>query len=343
MQDQSRILDISWATILKLAFAALVIYVVFLIKHILIWVLFGLIISVLFDPAIDFLQKRKIPRIVAAIIMYLLVFGFMAFVIYGTAPLFINEIQKFSQLFPKYFGILAPPLAGLGVGAFSDTQSFISAIVGGIEQFSSNLFSALFAIFGGIFATIFIITISMFLSVEEKSVERLIAAFFPKRYEMFALDLWARTQKKVSGWFVTRILASIFVGVLVYVSLLLFNVPYPLILGLISGIFNFVPIVGALVSGLFIVMVVALDSAPKAIFVLLAFVLIQQIEGNVITPVITKKFIGLSPAIVLIALAVGGTLLGVMGAVLAIPLAGILFEFLRDFLKKRKEEKTVTL
>ncbi len=332
-------LDISFATIIKLSLAAIVVYVTFLIRHILLLVLFGLIISVLFDPAIDFFQRRRIPRPIATVALYLFVFGLIALTIYGTAPLFINEIQRFSQLFPRYFETLAPSLAGLGISAFSDSQSFINAVAGGVAKFSSNLFSALFVIFGGIFSTFFVITIAIFLSLEERSVERFISVLFPKRYEALALDLLARAQKKVSAWFLTRIFSCLFVGTLVYISLLLFNVQYPFSLGLFSGILNFIPMVGPLVMGSFIALLVALDSFPKAVFVVLTFILIQQIEGSVLLPLLTKKFIGISPVLVLISLAIGGTLWGVMGAILAIPLAGILFEFLRDFVKKRKEEK----
>ena len=70
-----------------------------------------------------------------------------------------------------------------------------------------------------------------------------------------------------------------------------------------------------------------------------AFFLIQQIEGNIVTPILTKKFVGLSPALVLISLAVGGKLLGILGAILAIPITSILFEFWTDFLKAKKEQK----
>jgi len=117
-----------------------------------VWVLFGVIISVLFDPAIDFLQRRKIPRIVGTFALYLAVFGVIAFIIYSTAPVFINEIQRFSQLFPRYFETISPIFRGLGVAAFSDIQSLIDVASGGIERVASNVFSALFSIFGGIFA-----------------------------------------------------------------------------------------------------------------------------------------------------------------------------------------------
>ncbi len=336
--NTEKILDISWGAILKICVTALVVYTFFLARDIFVWVLFGVIISVLFDPAIDFLQRRKIPRIVGTFALYLAVFGVIAFIIYSTAPVFINEIQRFSQLFPRYFETISPIFRGLGVAAFSDIQSLIDVASGGIERVASNVFSALFSIFGGIFATFFVLSIAIFLSLEDKGIERAISVFFPKKYEAFALDLWAKSQKKVSAWFASRLLTSLFVAVASYIVLLLFNAKYPFSLGLLSGALNFIPIVGPLIAGGLIAIVVALDSSLKAIFVVLAFVLIQQIEGSIFTPLLTKKFVGLSPVVVLIALAIGGELWGVVGAILAIPIAGILFEFLRDFLKKRKEE-----
>jgi len=341
MSPENRVLDISWGTILKLAVSGLVLYILFLTRNILVWVLFGVILSLLFDPVIDFLQRKRVPRVVATVGVYLFVFGVLAFIVYGTSPLFIQEIQRFSKLFPTYFETLSPPLQGLGFAAFSDIQTFIGTFTGGVEKLASSIFSALFAIFGGIFATVFVISIAIFLSLEEKGIERGISVFFSKKYEALALDVWAKSQKKVSAWFVSRLLSSLFVGGATYITLAIFNVQYPFSLSLIAGVLNFVPVVGPLITALLIALVVAADSGLKVLFVLLAFTLIQQIEGTVITPLLTKKFIGLSPVLVLISLAVGAELWGIMGAILAIPIAGILFEFLRDFLKKRKEEKGI--
>lgn len=332
-------LDISWGTIVKLSLAALLIYVIFLTKDILVWLLFGVIISVMFDPVIDAMERFRIPRVLATLGLYFSVFGIIAFIIYGTAPIFINEIKRFSGLIPQYFETLSPSLGGLGFEAFSDTNTLIEASIKGIEKFASNFFSALFAIFGGIFSTLFVISIAIFLSLERKGIERAIILLFPKSMEALALDVWARSQKKVSAWFISRILGSILVGGATYVSLVLFNAPYPFALSLLAGVTNFIPIIGPLFAGAVIVFFLALESLPKALFVAIALLLIQQIEGNILTPLLTRKFIGLSPVLVLLAVAIGGTLWGILGALFAIPIAGILFEFLRDFLKKRKEER----
>ncbi len=334
-----RVLDISWGTIVKLAVAGFLVYVVFLIRDILVWVLFGIILSVLFDPLIDFLQKRRIPRLVSTIGVYLIIFGVLTFLVYATIPLFVGELNRFSQSFPSYFQeLISPPLRGLGVAAFANAQSFLDAIGKGLEKTASNAMNVLFTIFGSIFATIFVLSVGIFLSIENKPIERTIHILFPRKYEELALDLWSRSQRKVSRWFFSRIISSLFVMVATYIALLLFDVRYPVSLSILAGVFNFVPVVGPLISGFLIALMVVLDSFLQAIFVVLAFILIQQIEENAIMPLLSRKLIGLPPALVIISLAIGARFWGIMGAVLAIPLAGILFEFLRDFFKKHKEE-----
>jgi len=341
--NSEKVLDISWGTILKISIAILALYIIYLTRDILIWFIFALIISILFNPAIDFLQKRRIPRVISTILVYVGAFGIISLLIYSTASLFISEIQQFSQTLPQYFEKISPLLRGLGLQAFENLESFISVIGGTLEKMAANIFNVLFSIFGGIFSTIFVITIAIFFSLEEKAVERGISLLFAKKHEAYALSLWSRCQSKVSGWFFSRILGCLFVGLACYLAFLLFNVKYPFSLGLLAGVLNFIPIVGPIITGAIIFIIVSLENLMQAIFVLIVFTLIQQIENNILLPVLSRKFIGLPPVLVLMALAIGGTLWGFLGAILAIPLAGILFEFLKEFLQKRKQEKAEVL
>lgn len=338
-----KVLDISWGTILKIAIAFICFYILYLIRDILVWVIFAIIISVLFNPAIIFLHRLRIPRVLSVIFIYVAIFGAIGLVIYWMAPMFISEIQQFSQLFPQYFERIAPPLKELGIEAFESMESFTQTLGVMLQRASADILSALAIIFGGIGSTIFILAIALFLSLEEKGVERVLGLFSPKKYEASILSIWERSQAKVSSWFGARILTCLFVGIAVFITLQLFNVKYALSLAFLAGILDFIPILGPIIAGAVAFMFVALDSWLKAIFVLIIFILIQQIEGNILTPALTKKFVGLPPVLVLVSLAIGAKLLGILGAILAIPLAGILFEFLRDFLKKRKEEKAAVL
>lgn len=336
---QEKLLDISWSTIFKIGAGGLALYALFLTKDILVWVLFGVIVSVMLDPIVDALTRFRIPRAVAVATVYIAIFGCIAFLIWGTTPFFIGEVERFSQLLPQYFETLSPALRGLGITAFSSTQAFFDSVSGSAEKIAGNALNALFLVFGGIFSSIFVLSIAIFLSLDEKAVEKGIVSLFSKKYEAFALSVWEKSKNKVAAWFASRIIASLFVGLATCVSLILFHVEYPFSLGVLSFILNFIPVVGPLISALLIGVVVGLDSLLKAVFVISTFMLVQQIEGSILTPIITKKFLGIPPALVLIALAAGGELWGIMGAIMAVPLAGIVYEFLKDFLKKRKEEE----
>ena len=330
-------LDISWGTLFKAGVALFIFYIIYLVRDLLIWFIFALIISVLFTPAIDFLQKRRVPRAVATIFIFIFVFGILGTLIYLTASVFIAEIQQFTELFPQYFEKFAPPLRGLGLEAFESFEVFTLSFQEWLNEASESILYAIASIFGGIFATITIFILAIFLSLEEKGIEKAIRAFLPKKQEEEVLSIWRSCQSKVSGWFGVRLLACLFVGVMSYIALWLFDINYPFILALFAGVTNIIPIIGPIIAGVIIALIAALDSPWIAIVILLVFIIIQQIEGNILTPLLSKRFIGLPPALVLIALIIGLNFWGILGAILAIPLAGIIFEFTRDFLKKRKE------
>jgi predicted PurR-regulated permease PerM len=339
MEDK-KILDISWATFFRFFLAVLAFYLVYRTRDILILFIFALIISILFNPAIDFLTKRKVPRFLAIVSVYLSVFGFFGLLLYSIAPIFIYEIQQFTQLFPQYFEKFAPVLEGLGLTVFENFESFTGAIQGWLVEASSGIFNAIGAIFGSIFSTVTIFSIAIFLSLEEKGIERTLSLLFPKKYETQVLSIWNKCQNSVASWFSTRILSCLFVGVMTFAACKILAIKYAISFGLLAGITNIVPIIGPIIAAAVIILFTLLESWSKALFILIIFVLIQQIEGNIITPLLSKKFIGLPPVLVLLALLVGGELWGIMGAFLAIPFFGILFEFAKEFLKKRREEKT---
>src|SRR4030043_1158055 len=119
---------------------------------------------------------------------------------------FFSETQQFSKLFPQYFEKIAPPLRGLGIEAFESMESFIQAMGGVLQKASSDILNAISIFFGSVGATLFILTIALFISLEKNGIERMIGTFVPKKYENYILFLLEKSQSKVSGWFGTRIL-----------------------------------------------------------------------------------------------------------------------------------------
>ena len=342
MEDK-KFLDISWSAILKILFAVAGFYLIYSIRDLLIWIIFALIISILFNPSINFLTKRKIPRVFSVIIIYVGFFGVLSFAIYSIIPLFITEIRQFLNLLPQYIESFSPSLRLMGFETFENTEDIALTLGDTLEKMSDNIFSALFAIFGGFFSGIFVITTAFFLSLEEKMFERGMMIFFPKKYESYALSLWTRCEKKVSGWFAARIAACLFVGIASYIVFLIFNTNYPFSLAVLAGLLNFIPYIGPAITAILLFLIILPISAIKVFFVVTAFIIIQQIEGNILSPILMKKIIGLPPSLVLISLVIGAALWGVLGAILVIPLVGILFEFLKDFLQKKRERESVVL
>ena len=335
-----KILDISWKTILKIGLAILSIYIIYSVKDILVWLIFAVIISLLFNPAIDFLQRRRIPRVLATLAVYFVIFGFFSVLIISIIPIFSAEIKQFANSFSDYYQKVSPFLQQLGIPVFNNAQAAIQSLQGTLDSMSESVFDVLVTVFGGIFSTLFVITTAIFLSLEEKAVEKTLVLIFPKKYEAQVLNIWERSQRKVSGWFGARIIGCLFVGIVSYVIFLMFNVRYPGIMALFAGVLSFVPYVGPVIAGILISLLVFPVDILKGIFVLAAFIIIQEIEGKIISPILMKRFMNLSPVLVLISLVVGARLWGFLGALLVVPLAGIVFDFTKEFLQKRRERES---
>jgi len=332
-------LDISWGAIIKVFMAIFIFYVIYLAKEIALWFLFALAISILFDPAINFLRKIRIPKILAILIVYLSIFGVLGILIYIAVPIFISEIRQFSQYLPDYFEQISPVLRQLGADTAQGFDNFSGSVVKNLQQNSKSILRAITIFFGGLAATVSILAMAFFLSLEERATERVLLLLFPKKYEDQIRAIFERVQKKVAGWFGARILACLFVGVASYIIFYIFGVKYAFILALISGFLNFVPYMGPWVTGIFLGVFVAISSSfVISLYVLIAFIVIQTIENSILTPLLMKKMTDIPPVLVLVSLLLGAKLFGFLGMIFAVPIFGIVFEFVKEFLEKRRQE-----
>jgi len=336
--EEEKNLNINWDFCLKITVVILLLYFLFVIKNLIIWVAFALILSILFNFFIDFLEKIKIPRILGAFIIYFGIFILLGFFLYKITPLLILEIKEFTSSLPIYFQKITPFLEKIGFDFSTNLQSFLNFIKENLGKITENVFSGLIVLFGGIKALVFIFFLAFFLSLEKQFLEKLIITLAPKKHHFYFFNFLNRAKKQVSGWFICRLIGVLFVGLLSYLVLSLLKVKYALAFSILFAIFDFIPLVGPIVAGTLIVFMVMADSLPQALLVLVSLIIIQQLENYLLFPFLFKKIISLSPVLVLIALAIGGTFWGVLGAILAIPLAGIIFEVIKDYLKLREKE-----
>ena len=325
-------LDISTNAILKIAVSILLFYFLFQIREILLWICFAFVLSIIFEKPIKILSK-KFPLIFSALIVYLSFLFLLAFLIYFLSLPVFEELQNFVRFFPQFFEKISPHLKTLGIISFETFQELTQNFQTWLFKASKNLLSAISAVFGGIFATFSIFSLAFFISIEKGGIEKLIGSLFGTKRDFF-LQIWQETKEKISSWFGARVLICFVVGLLTFVSLLALKVNYPFSLSILAGILNFIPILGPLLASLVLFLVALSDSLAKAIFVLVLFLLIQAIDAYVLSPIFAGKIVGLPPFLIMISLLVGGKIMGLAGAILAVPLAGIFFKVLKELYKE---------
>jgi predicted PurR-regulated permease PerM len=338
---EKQTLDISWGTIIRIFLTLIVVYLLYQVAEVIVWSIFALIISILFNPIVDVLKKARIPRVIGVVAVYFGFFGVISFLVYIITPGLYLEIKSFSLLLPEYIEKISPFLRYIGVEGFTTLDEIVETLRASSEEVTKNVFNALGVIFGGISTAFFIITMAIFLSLEGNSVEKAIKLLVTDDQKSQALSIWKKCRNQVGSWFLIRIIASFLVGIMSFAVFFIFGINYALLFAIIGGITNMVPFAGPAIAAFLFFVITSLDSVAQAFFVLIAFLIIQAIEGSVITPALSKKIMGVSPALVLISIVVGGSLWGILGAFLAIPLMGIIFEFSKAFLEKKRQSEGV--
>ncbi|MEK7562547.1 MAG: AI-2E family transporter [Patescibacteria group bacterium] len=338
--EKEQVLDISWETIIKIFIAIFILYFIYLAREIALWFFFGLSISILLEPAINFLRKIRIPKLIAIFIIYLSIFGVLGILIYLTAPLFIFELKQFSQSLPSYLEQINPALKQVGFDMSQGFEDLTSLLTGSLVQSSKSVLKAIMIFFGGVSSTAFILTISFFLSLEERGAEKFLILITPKKYEDNIIALFERAQSRVAGWFGARVLSCLFVAVASFIVFYIFGVKYAFLLALISGIMNFIPYIGPWITSVLLAVFILVSSSSwlTLLYVLIAIILVQEVDNKLLTPILMKKMIALPPVLVLVSLLLGAKIFGFLGTIFAVPVFGIIYEFVKEFLEKKREE-----
>jgi predicted PurR-regulated permease PerM len=145
--------------------------------------------------------------------------------------------------------------------------------------------------------------------------------------------LWHRAERKIGYWLRGQVILSLFIGIVTWVGLSLLGVRYALLLALIFAMLEIVQVAGPIAAGLAAVTVALVQAPLLAGLVAVFFFIVQQIEGNIIVPILFRRMLGLHPVVVIFALFVGGRLGGVIGLIVAVPIAAVITEFLNDWSK----------
>ena len=184
--------------------------------------------------------------------------------------------------------------------------------------------AAVWGFFGGIFGFVTILILSFYMLVDSQQTVRTFVRLFPRTERPRVEDACLRVTAKVSAWLGGQLLLAGIIGGSAALALWLFGVPYFYVLALIAGVGEMVPVVGPLLAAIPAVAVALTVSPALGLGVAVFFFLQQQFENHVLVPKIMSRQVGVSPVIVISALLIGGSLLGIVGAILAVPSAAIL-------------------
>ena len=304
----------------------------------------ALILAALIDPFASWFASKKIPRGLAVLLVYVVLIGLLSLSVMLLAPVIVNDmpqlVQKIqvlvseAQQMPRVQSIVDQlQTIGISINSVSEAQQ---------SQNLSNIFGAINNVFEGIAGLILILVIAFYMITEEDSLQKIVESIIPKERGPYIVSLLKRIRDKLAFWIRGQLVLSILVGVLTYLGLSLIGVKYAAALALIAALLEFIPYLGPTLATIpAFIIAFTQGGLVLAILALAISIFIQQLENHVFVPKIMQKAVGLNPIVSIIAIIVGAKLAGVLGAILAIPIATTLSVILDDVLKQADSSKSI--
>ncbi len=343
-KQKPHVVTISTRTILAAVAVLLGIGLLWFLRDVLAMFFVALLIAALIDPFAHWFERHRVPRGLGVLIIYILLFAIIAGVIILIAPPLFDQLTDLAR---NVEGPLASALGALeDVRLFTEqyglTQNIANSFASvqeGLAQAAGHVFNTIAGIFGGIASFILVLVLAFYMVVEEGAARRLFRHVTPRRYRPYIAGLMGRMQDKLGSWLRGQIVLMVIIGVMTYIGLLIIGVDFPLVLALFAAIAEIVPYAGPIISAVPAIIIAFSMSPVKALIVLLLYVGIQQLENTVLAPKIMQKSVGLNPLVSIFSIMVGFRLGGLVGALLAIPVATMVTVFVHDVLSGDEEPK----
>ena len=314
------------------------------------WFVIALFLAAVLNPAVNWLQRRHrlMKRPLAIGLTYLGVLVALLLVVGIFVPVLVDQINGFIKFVStaanapegptKYIEGLAKQngLGGL-FQRFEDQLDELRKQLGGVLQ---NLLSSsgqiAISVAGMIAALATVLTLTFFLLLGSERYVNAGVGLFPERHQPLVRRLLSRSAGAISGYITGNLAISVICGVTTFIVLLILGMPYAAPLALLVAVLDLIPLVGATLGGALLVIVGLFVEPWKAVVLLVYIVVYQQAEGSVLQPIVYSRAVHLNGLVILIALLVGGQLLGIPGALLAIPVAEIIRIVVTELLAYRR-------
>lgn len=342
-------ISINTSTIVRFFIVSILLFSLYYMSDVVLVVVTAIVIASAIEPVIRRLVRYRVNRIISVILVYIVIVAVLFELFMFFIPLVMNDAATFLGSLPKTISVqsLSHPIASLsGQNVITpiDTHTIsISDLVNNLRSLiigtSDNVFETATVIFGGFFSFIIILVLSFYLAMKTDGVGEFLRIVAPVRHHDYIIDLWKRSQRKIALWLQGQIVLGLIVGVLVYLVLVIVGVPYALMLAVLAGLLEIIPVFGPIIASIpAIILAFSYKGVGTGILILILYFIIHQLESQVFYPLVVKKVVGISPILVIIALIVGAKLAGVIGALIAVPLAAAFMEYVNDIEKDKKAE-----
>lgn len=333
--------DISIKTILKVALTVLAIWIAYLISDILIMILFAVIITSAVDRWVFKLQRFGLPRMINVILIYVIAILILAGISYLVVPLLLFQTGQLMENLPDYYNQVSNYFGFESsitqASVLTKSQDLLIKIEDYLLMAGGGAFSLFRNIFSGVAMVVITFVLSFYLSLQEDGVKKFLQFISPRQHESYILDLWQRTNRKLGKWLQAQLFLGLIVGVLVFIGLTILGVPYAFVLALIAAMFELVPMAGPIIASIPAIVLGFLVSPLTGILTVVFYAFLQPFENNVIVPHVMKRAVGLNPVIIIISLLIGAQLGGIIGMLLAVPVAAVIVEILGDLGEQNKD------
>lgn len=331
--------NISTTTIFKVVLIGLAIWFLATISQVLVIVFVALVFAAAIDPWITRLERMGMARGWAMTIIFVSAMALMSLIVILFVPLVVDQLGKFTQAFPKlYERVFSLYQNNQDSVALDTIQKGLQNLNSALSDVTKGVFSSVFGFFGGLVSVISVLVLTFYLTLEEKGMKRIAVDLAPAKYRPYLIQLFNRIEDRLGDWLRGQLILGLIIGTLTLIGLLAFKVEFAVVLALIAGLTELIPIIGPFIGAIPAVIVAFSQDPVLALIVMGLYIVIQQLENNLIVPRVMSKATGLNPVIVIVSILVGGKVAGITGVILAVPTMIIITTFLEDFLEEKKAD-----
>ena len=324
--------------------ATAIIAFLFLAWHIITWILIALFLTLALNPAVEFFQRRGLGRTLSALLVFLIALvGFAALGALLIPPL-IDQIEKFVAAVP---GFVEDLTAGRGpLGFLQDDYQIVDKVeeaiesqgAGGVLGFTNVGLAVARGVVAFVVGVVTIAFLTIFMLIEGPSIVTRFRDSLPEsmkpRWQRVSGDIY----RTVGGYVGGNLLISLIAGVGAATILFALGSEYAIALAVVVAILDLIPLAGATLAAIIVATVSFIELGwVRGVIVIAFFVIYQQLENHILQPIIYGRTVQLSPLTVLIAILIGAELVGILGALAAIPVAGIVQAIAREIIRWRRE------